>query len=95
MGVHRNPTGRDEWFTTAYFHRPDELAAEGRDAGLEIDAVLGIEGPGYWAIRRAVGRTGDVSDEDLRLVLDAARAVEREPSLLGASPHLLLAGRRP
>ncbi len=93
-GVHRNPTGRDEWFTNAYFHRPDELAAEGRDAGLEVDTVLPVEGPGYWAVRRATGRAGTLNDDDLRQVLETSRAVEGEASLLGASPHLLLVARR-
>jgi len=93
-GVHRNPTGRDEWFTTAYFHHPEDLAAEGRDAGLDVDGVLPVEGPGYWAIRRTAGRAGIVGDDDVRQVLEAARAVEHEPSLLGASPHLLLVARR-
>jgi SAM-dependent methyltransferase len=93
-GVHRNPTGRDEWFTNAFFHRPNELAAEGRDAGLQVDAVIAIEGPGYWAVRRATGRSGTLTDEDARHVLDTARAVEHEESLLGASPHLLLVARR-
>jgi SAM-dependent methyltransferase len=93
-GVHRNPTGRAQWFTTAYFHRPDDLAVEGRDAGLEVEGVLAVEGPGQWAVQRAAGRTGRVADDDLRQVLAAARAVEREPSLLGASPHLLLVGHR-
>jgi SAM-dependent methyltransferase len=27
-GLHTNPRGRSGWFTTAYFHRPDEFAAE-------------------------------------------------------------------
>ena len=35
-------------FTTAYFHHPDEIADEVADAGLELDAVYGIEGPGEW-----------------------------------------------
>ena len=48
-GQHRNPapTERLEWFTTAFFHRPDELAAEARDANLVCEAVLGVEGPGW------------------------------------------------
>lgn len=93
-GVHRNPTGRDEWFTNAYFHRPDELAVEAREAGLDVDAVLAIEGPGYCTVRRASGRSGTLTDDDLRHVLETARAVEGEASLIGASPHVLLVARR-
>jgi SAM-dependent methyltransferase len=46
-GQHRNPTDREEWFTTAYFHHPDELATEVTDAGLRFEALFGIEGPGW------------------------------------------------
>src|SRR2546425_8478330 len=45
-GQHRNPTDRAEWFTTAYFHHPDELPTEVEEAGLDFEALLGIEGPG-------------------------------------------------
>ena len=45
-GQHRNPTDRLDYFTTAYFHRPDELAREVEVVGLELDGVFGLEGPG-------------------------------------------------
>jgi SAM-dependent methyltransferase len=88
-GQHRNPGGETEFFTTAYFHRPDELEHEVRDAQLELDAVFGVEGPGWllwelWDDPR--GREN---------ILRVARAVEREPTLLGASSHLLAMARRP
>ena len=44
-GEHRNPDGRPEWFTTAYFHRPDELTAELATAGLREVTCVGVEGP--------------------------------------------------
>jgi SAM-dependent methyltransferase len=85
-GQHRNPRPeeRPEWFTTAFFHRPDELVAEVTESGLDVEAVLGIEGPG-WLVRR------DVQQAEL---VEVARAVEQEPSLLGASAHLMLIARR-
>lgn len=43
VGIHRNPTGNAEYFTTAYFHHPDELTAELVEAGLVVDALYGIE----------------------------------------------------
>ena len=89
-GQHRNPEPerRPEWFTTAYFHRPAELVEEVAAAGLEVEAVLGIEGPG-WMIWR--DRWDDV---DARAaLLDAARAVEQEPSLHGASAHLMVVAK--
>jgi SAM-dependent methyltransferase len=88
-GQHRNPRpdDRPEWFTTAYMHHPDELALEVSEAGFAVDALYGVEGPG-WPLN------SDWDDPALReQILYAARAVEREPSLLGMSPHLLAVAR--
>jgi SAM-dependent methyltransferase len=89
-GVHTNPTERPEWFTTAYFHRPEELAPEFEDAGLTVDAVLPVEGPAP-----LLGEADEwISDPARReVLLRAIRRVEHEPSLLGISPHLLAVGR--
>ncbi|HET7095571.1 MAG TPA: hypothetical protein VFI22_18920, partial [Thermomicrobiales bacterium] len=86
-GQHRNPARDPRWFTTAYFHHSDEIADEARDAGLEPEALLGVEGPG-WLL-------GDAWADPTRRagILTAARAVEREPALLGASSHILLVAR--
>jgi SAM-dependent methyltransferase len=90
-GQHRNPTGRPEWFTTAYFHLPDELAREVAEAGLRLQALLAIEGPA-WMLPDIQQRLADPPRRER--VLRAIRRVETEPSLLGASSHLLaIAGR--
>lgn len=44
-GVHENVTGNLEYFTTAQFHRPEELEAEITAAGFSIVSVVGLEGP--------------------------------------------------
>src|SRR6185312_596035 len=43
-GQHRNPDGHPRWFTTAYFHRPDELEREVAEAGFDVTALLAVEG---------------------------------------------------
>ena len=89
-GQHRNPNPpRLEWFTTAYFHHPHELAAEVADAGLELGGVFGVEGPGWLLAERW---DDDAGRED---ILRAARAIEQEPGLLGVSAHLLVVARVP
>ena len=87
-GQHRNPQRHLGWFTTAYFHTPDGLAEEVGTVGFEVEAVLGIEGPGAhinpnWddPVQRAS-------------ILTAARAVEQAPSVIGISAHLLAVGRK-
>jgi ubiquinone/menaquinone biosynthesis C-methylase UbiE len=90
-GQHRNPTGRLDFFTTAYFHRPDDLRAEVRAAGLLIDGLYGVEGPG-WMLPDVGARLADPRRRaDL---LRVARALESEPSALGASAHLLVVARK-
>src|ERR1051326_1721727 len=46
-GQHRNETDKWDYFTTAYFHRPEELLTELQSAGFKCQAVLGLEGPGW------------------------------------------------
>lgn len=90
-GQHRNPTGKPEYFMDTFFHRPDELRAEIADAGFEVAGVLGIEGPGW------LRHDFDAWWEDPALrerLLHLARRLEKEPSLLGLSAHLLCAARR-
>lgn len=87
-GQHRNPTDRIEWFTTAYFHHPDELSTEVEDAGLAFEALLGIEGPGQLV------RDLWEDPERREYVLRVARAIEQEPTLLGLSSHLLVLARK-
>lgn len=89
-GHHRNPDQRPEWFTTAFFHRPEQLAAEVEAAGLALQALVAVEGVGYYA-RETDAWLDDRQRRDV--LLRAIRRVEAEPALLGASPHLLAVGR--
>jgi hypothetical protein len=76
-----------EWFTTAYFHHPDELEAEVRQVGgFDIEAVLAVEGPAGW-LGNLDRWLGDSKREEA--LMATIRQVEAERSLLGASPHLL------
>jgi SAM-dependent methyltransferase len=82
-GVHVNTTGRPEYFTTAYFHRPEEIPGEVAEAGLQLERIFGIEGPGWLIWERW-------DDPDHREgILIAARTLEAEPSVTGMSAHLL------
>jgi ubiquinone/menaquinone biosynthesis C-methylase UbiE len=91
-GQHRNPTERLDYFTTAYFHPPDELRAEVSGAGLILDGLYGVEGPG-WLPSDVTARLADPRRRaDL---LQVARLFESEPSVLGVSAHLLVVARTP
>ncbi|MGV8907615.1 MAG: class I SAM-dependent methyltransferase [Propionicimonas sp.] len=88
-GVHGNPTAHPGWFTTAYFHTPDELVEEVTSVGFEVDGPIAVEGP--WPMHESLLDGGAKQ----QVALAAIRRLEREPSVLGASPHLLVAGRKP
>jgi SAM-dependent methyltransferase len=89
-GVHLNRSGHPGWFTTAYFHRPDEFVVEVEAAGFVVEALLAIEGPAS-LIDEAEWLADGQRQE---VLLRAIRRVEAEPSLLGASSHLFAAARR-
>jgi len=91
-GQHRNPTERLDYFTTAYFHRPDDLRAEVQSAGLELEGLYGLEGPG-WFLPDLADRWADLRRRDDLLRL--ARQFEAQPSVLGVSAHLLAVARKP
>lgn len=91
-GQHRNPDRTPHWFTTSYFHHPSELPDEANSADLECVEVLGIEGVAGW-FRAAFDRWDDSTDRET--ILFAAQVTEGDPSLLGASAHLLMVAKRP
>jgi len=81
-GQHRNPENVEDWFTTAYFHLPADLRSEVEEAGLTVERLVGVEGPGGWV--------GDWPDQR-ELILRAARLAEDVPAL---SSHMLCLARR-
>ena len=92
-GQHRNPDQREKWFTTAYFHHPDELAPEMTEAGLVPELVAAVEGPA-----QTVGPALDEWLANAQLcetLLSFLAKVETEPAMIGSTGHLLAVGRRP
>lgn len=88
-GQHRNDTGKIEYFTTAYFHRPEELRAELAQAGFAAE-LFALEGPA--ALLQNFDALWAEPAARVKL-LDFLRLIEREPSLVGASPHILAIAR--
>ncbi|KND40256.1 class I SAM-dependent methyltransferase [Streptomyces stelliscabiei] len=89
--------GRHRWspaephFTTAYFADPADVPGEFTEAGLAHEGQYGVEGVAW-----LMGGVEDWLDDPERreAVLAATRRIESEPSLLGASGHVLTVGRR-
>jgi ubiquinone/menaquinone biosynthesis C-methylase UbiE len=89
-GQHRNPTNHSAYFTTAYFHRPEDLATEVRDAGFADVQILAVEGPAWSA---ALFREVWVEPAQRQSPMEYLSLIEREPSVLGASAHLIAVAR--
>ncbi len=90
-GVHRNPyvASKPEWFTLAYFHRPDELSNEVAAAGFVDVQVIAVEGP-------VTVRDAELENPTRRAtVLRTIESIEDQPSMLGASPHLMAVATAP
>lgn len=90
-GQHRNPTGRPEYFTDAYFHQPAGVKSEIEHAGFSSCHVFAVEGLGVllrdfdsvWA------------QPGLRKkILSLLERTQAEPSILGISPHLLAVAQK-
>jgi SAM-dependent methyltransferase len=77
-------------FTTAYLHEADEPSREFADAGLPGARSYGLEGAAW-----LFGDLGGLLERDRAGVLEALRAVESVPSLLGVSGHVVTVAARP
>jgi len=90
-GQHRNPTRHPHYFMDTFFHHPEELRGEVVEAGFDLKGVFGLEGPG-WLVHD-FDEWWERPDYRNRL-LDIARILEAEPTLLGLSAHLIAVASR-
>ena len=92
FGQHRNPTDDPRFFTTAFFHYPQELIDEVNESGFRLETLLAVEGPArllkdfeqQW-------QNPSIQDKIMRIT----RLVESERTLWGVSPHIMAIGRKP
>jgi len=81
-GQHRNDTENFDYFTTAFFHHPDELKEELVEGGFRDAKLCAIEGP-LWTVPECSN-----AEEQTRLMA-IMQAIESEPTLIGASAHIM------
>lgn len=90
-GQHRNPTSNPAYFMDTFFHHPEELKAEVADAGFEVQALIGVEGIGY--MMRDFAENWKVK-QNREFLLEILDKIDQEPTLMGASPHMVCVGRK-
>ncbi len=79
------------YFTNAYFHHPDELLMEIKAGGFSDGKVFAIEGLAGWSL----GDQGFWNDPvQLDAILRITKQLECEPSIIGASSHLMIIGHK-
>jgi ubiquinone/menaquinone biosynthesis C-methylase UbiE len=91
-GQHRNPTNNPEYFMDTFFHHPDELKVEVGSAGFEITGLFAIEGISY--LMKDFEKNWK-TEKNREFLLEVIDKIEREPSLIGASPHMMCVGVKP
>jgi ubiquinone/menaquinone biosynthesis C-methylase UbiE len=90
-GQHRNPTKNPTYFTTAYFHRPEELADEVRESGFKHARMIAIEGPAWSA---AHFRDAWADSGERKQLMQFLSVIEAEPSIAGSSAHFVAVAYR-
>jgi len=87
-GQHRNETGNVDYFTTAFFHHPDELKMELIEGGFPSPILCAIEGP-LWTVPESAAA------EQPEPLMAAMRKLENEATLIGASAHFMGIATKP
>jgi ubiquinone/menaquinone biosynthesis C-methylase UbiE len=90
-GQHRNPTDNPHYFTTTFFHHPDELQNEIEEAGFTFETTVAVEGP-VWVMGSFFKHWDDPAKR--ALMLEFLRTVETERALLGATAHMIGVGKK-
>jgi len=87
-GQHRNETRSPDYFTTAFFHHPDELKRELIEGGFPGPRLCAIEGPLWTAPESA-------TTEQQEALMATMRKLEDETTLIGASAHIMGIATKP
>jgi SAM-dependent methyltransferase len=81
-GEHRNETGNSNYFTTAFFHHPDEFKQELIEGGFPTPKLCAIEGP-LWVVPESM------TAEHQEALMATTKLLENEVTLMGASAHIM------
>jgi ubiquinone/menaquinone biosynthesis C-methylase UbiE len=87
-GQHRSHAG-EKYFTTAFFHLPEELVAEADEAGFVNNRLYAIESFGE-SIPDLSSKWNTIGFRET--LLETIRKVEGDSAIMGLSPHIMAVG---
>ncbi|HLG41464.1 MAG TPA: class I SAM-dependent methyltransferase [Chitinophagaceae bacterium] len=90
-GIHLNETGNWEYFTTAFFHTPDEIKNEIKESGLEFQTLVAAESFG-WIIDNFSEKSEDKNY--MNKLNKIINMVETNDDLIAMSPHIIAVSKK-
>lgn len=90
-GQHLNPNEHPAYFTTAFLHLPEEFKSEIEAVGFDLEGLFGIQGPA-WLLQNLEEQWADPNCRER--LLNIARSLEGEPSIIGVSTHIMAIARK-
>lgn len=90
-GVHINDTGNPEYFTTAFFHTPDQIRNEIIKCELKFEKLIAIESIG-WIVDDFNEKSKD--EHYMSKMQRLVNIVESNDDLIAMSPHIMAIARK-
>jgi len=89
-GVHLNDTDNLNYFTTAYFHTPNEIKSEVSESGLTFEKLIAVESFG-WTVKNFKEKENNKSY--MNKLFEVIQLVETNEDLIATSPHIIAIAR--
>jgi SAM-dependent methyltransferase len=91
-GIHNPPKNMPGILPKAFFHPPQQLRDEREEAGLSYIDTYAVEGM-VWLDKNYFETRGD--EKKKAALMELLKLTENDQALLGLSPHMMIAGRKP
>ena len=85
-GIHLNDTDNPEYFTTSFFHTPQEIRNEVSEGGLSLEKLVAVESVG-WVIDGLTEKMKDQHYGDK--IQNIITSIESNTDLIAMSPHVI------
>ncbi|MER3328921.1 MAG: hypothetical protein RIF34_05025, partial [Candidatus Kapaibacterium sp.] len=90
-GVHMNDTDNLEYFTTAFFHTPQEIKDDLSEEGLKFEKLVAVESAGWLIDNLSEKIKDEVSGAKIRKIINI---IESNTDIIAMSPHIIGIARK-